>query len=111
MTETTTVPIKEVKGSQEMSTRQGVEDIDLDAECANPEITSQQLKRSRVPWKPVPNKKTKASKTSIDPVMLTEGDLFYIGETVHDVFKVTLQEVMVEQNTMLGVLRTQLHGL
>jgi len=32
-----------------------------------------------------PIKKTKASKTYFDPITLTEGDLYNIGETVRDV--------------------------
>lgn len=88
-----------------MSTGQGAEDIDLAEEHIDPKTTSQQLKRPRIPEKPVPKKKAKASKTSIDPSTLIEGDLFDISETVRDVTKDVLQEVMMEQNTVLGALR------
>jgi len=33
---------------------------------------------------------------SIDPITLTEGDLFDISKTVHDVTKDALQEVMTK---------------
>lgn len=43
--------------------------------------------------------------------MLIEGDLFDISETIRNVTKDVLQEVMMEQNTVLGELRVQLQDL
>lgn len=105
------MPTEEADEGHDMSTRQGDEDIDLTEECVDPATTSQPLKQPRNPDKPVPRKKVKASKTFINPIMLTEGDLFDIGEIVCDVNKDALQEVMTQHKTLLGVLSVQLHGL
>ena len=56
-------------------------------------------------------KKVKASKLSIDPITLIEGDLHDIGETVCDVTNEALQDFMQENQTVLGALRAQLHEL
>ncbi len=53
----------------------------------------------------------KVTKTSVDLITLTKGDLFDIGKTIRDVTKDALQEMRMEQNTVLGVLQTQLQGL
>lgn len=50
-------------------------------------------------------KKSKASKTSFDPITLTKGDLHEIGETVRDVIVKALQQFVKEHKTVLGVLR------
>jgi len=51
-----------------------------------------------------PRKKSKASKTSFDPITLTEGDLHDIEEMVHDVTTEALQQFMEENYKALGVL-------
>lgn len=84
---TETTMIKEAEGGHEMSTGQEAEDIDLDREHTDMETTSQQLKPLRVLKKPVPRKKTKACKASIDPITLTEGDMFDISEMIRSVTK------------------------
>lgn len=48
---------------------------------------------------------------AINPITLTEGDLYDIDETVHDVTKEVLQEVMTKQQTVMGALRAQLQEL
>jgi hypothetical protein len=58
-----------------------------------------------------PRKKVKASKLSIDPITLTEGDLHDIGETVRDVTNEALQDFMQENQIVLGALRAQLQEL
>ena len=50
-------------------------------------------------------KKVKALKFSIDPITLTEGDLYDIGETVRDVTNEALQDFIQEHQTMLGALK------
>lgn len=97
--------MEEVEEGHDMSTGQGAEDINLADDRANLKTTSQWLKCLRVPEKQIPRKKVKASKESIDLITLTECDLFDIGETVRNVTKDALQEVMMEQNTVLGALR------
>lgn len=47
-------------------------------------------------------KKVKASKLSIDPITLNEGDLNDIGETVRDVTNEPLQNFMQENQIVLG---------
>lgn len=86
----------QVEKGQEVSTGQEAEDIDLAEESADPETTSTQLKWSHVIEISCPRKKVKASKLAIDPIKLTEGDLYEIGETVRNVTKEALQEVMTE---------------
>jgi len=56
-------------------------------ECVDPGSTSIQLKRPHGPEKTAVKKKVKVTKTSVDPITLTEGDLFNIGETIHEVTK------------------------
>lgn len=56
---------------------------------SRPKLT--QLKRSRVHWKLVQQKKAKVAKTFIDPISLTKGDLVDISETVRDVTKDTFE--------------------
>ncbi len=58
-----------------------------------------------------PRKKTKASKTSLDPITLTEGDLHDIGETVRDVTAEALQQFEEQQQLVLGALQTELQEL
>lgn len=94
--DTTTSPTEEAEEGHEMSTGQGAKDTNLTEEHADLETTSQQLKRSRVPKRPVHRNNIKALKTSIDPITLTEGDIFHISKIVHDVTKDTLQEVLME---------------
>jgi len=69
---------------------------------------STQLKRLHVMERSGPRKKAKASKLDIKPITLTEGDLYDISDTVREVTREVLEEVMTEQNTVLGVLRAQL---
>jgi len=52
---------------------------------ADSQKTSTQLKHQRPQERIVLQKKTKASKTSLDPITLTKGDLHGIGETVRNV--------------------------
>lgn len=109
--ETTATPTEEPGEGQEMSKGQGTEDVDRAEERADPGPELTQLKWSHVPEKLAPRKKVKATKTSVDPITLTEGDLFDINEMVRNVTKDTLEEVMTKQTPMLGVLRAQLKDL
>ena len=94
-----------------MSTRQEEEDTDLTEEGADPGTTSTQLKRPRVTQRSRQWKKVKASKLAIDAITLTEGNLYDIDDMVREITKEALQEVMTEQQTMLGTLRAQLQEL
>ena len=58
------------------------------------------------PWK-----KSKASKTSFDPITLTKGDLLDIGETVCDVTVEALQQFTKENQMVLVALWTQIQEL
>lgn len=69
------------EGGHNMSTGQGsdtIEGMDLST-------TSTQLKRLHVMEQSIPRKKAKASKLDIQPITLTEGDLYDIGDTVIEV--------------------------
>lgn len=65
-------------------------------ERVDPGLASTQLKQLSVLERPAPMKKVKVTKKSVDPIMLTEGDLFDIDKTIHDVTKDALQEMMME---------------
>lgn len=71
-------------------------------------MTSTQLKRPRGKKRASPWKKTKASKLDSEPITLIEGDLYDIGDTVREVTREAFQEVMMEQQNVLGALRAQL---
>ena len=58
-----------------------------------------------------PRKNTKASKLDGEPITLTEGDLYDIGDTVREVTREAHQEEMTEQQNVLGALRAQLQEL
>lgn len=73
--------------------------------------TSTQLKRPRRTERIGPWKKTKASKLDGEPITLTEGDLYDIGNTVRKVTREALQEAMTEQHNVLGALRVKLQEL
>lgn len=79
-----------------MSTRQQTGEVDKTEEQMDPSSTSTQLKRSCGPEKVAPRKKVKATKTSVDLIMLTEGDLLDIREMIRKVMKVELQELRME---------------
>jgi len=55
--------------------------------------------------------KVKASKLSIDPITLTEGDLHDISKMLHDVTNEALQDLIQENQIVLGALRAQLQDL
>lgn len=44
----------------------------------------------------------------IEPITLTEGDLYDIGDTIHKVTREVLQEAMTEKQNVLGAPREQL---
>ena len=58
------------------------------------------------PWK-----KSKASKTSFDPITLIEGDLHDIGEMVRDLTVDILQQFAEEHQMVLVALRAQIQEL
>lgn len=58
-----------------------------------------------------PRKKTNASTLAGEPITLTEGDLYDIGDTVREVTREALKEEMTEQHIVLGELRAQLQEL
>lgn len=93
------------EGGPDVTTRQGAEDI---AKSTDLSTTSTQLKQPRGIEVSGPRKNTKASKLDIEPITLTEGDLYNIGDIVHDFTREVLQEAMVEKQHVLGALRAQM---
>lgn len=77
----------------------------------DPSMKSTQLKCSHGMERTGPRKKTKASKLDGEPITLTEGDLYGIGNIVFKVTKEALQKAMMKQQNVLGALRVQLQGL
>lgn len=100
--------IAQAEEGLEVSAGHEVDDTYLAKEGANPGTTSTQLKRSCIIERSGPWKKVKGSKLAIHPITLMEGDLYDTSEMVLDVTKEALQEVMMEQQTVLGALRAQL---
>lgn len=45
-----------------------------------------------------------------DPIILTEGDLYEIGDIVHEAIREVLQQVM-KQHNVLGALKMQIQDL
>lgn len=83
--ETTIVPTREVDEGQEMSSGQKIGEVDREEDCTDPSMTSTQLKWLHDLEKTTPRKKGKATKTSVDPIMLTEGDLLDISKTIWEI--------------------------
>lgn len=76
-----------------------------------PHTSSTQLKWPHsVEWTR-PRKNTKAFKLDREPITLTEGDLYDNDDTVREVTREVLQEVMMEQQSVLGALRVKLQEL
>jgi len=73
-------------------------------------MTSTQLKHQQPQEKAVSRKKTKASKTSLDPMTLTEGDFHDIRVAVRDVITEALQQFKKQQQLVLAALRTELQA-
>ena len=69
------------------------------------------MKRSAPSERPKPQKKAKASKMDNRVTTLTEGDLTDMENTIRDATRVVVNEVMSEQQIVLGELHTQLHEL
>jgi len=55
-------------------------------------MTPLRTKHTKDPKKEGPRKKSKSSKTSLDPITLTEGDLNDIGDMVQDATAELLQQ-------------------
>lgn len=81
------------EGGSELTTGHGIEDI---AKGTDRCMTSAQFKWPHGTKRAGPQKNTKASKLDNEPITLTEGDLYYIGDTVCEVTRVALQEAMTE---------------
>ena len=59
---------------------------------ANPQETSNHIKRLSDLEKGGSRKKSKATKTSLEPITLTDGDLYDINDTIRDVTAEALQQ-------------------
>ena len=70
----------------------------------NLNITSNHIKHPREQEKVGLRKKSKASKVSLDPITLTEGDLHDIGDAVQDVTTEALQQFEQQQKLLLGAI-------
>lgn len=77
----------------------------------DPQETSSRIKRPREPEKEGSRKKSKATKTSLDPITLTEGDLHDIDDKVRDVTTDALQQFEQQQQIILGAIHTSLQEL
>ena len=88
----------------DMTIGQGTDDTGTGA---NPHISSSQLKQLHSAEWTGPRKNTKASKLDGEPITLTKGDLYDIGDIVHEVTREALPEAMTEQQNVLGVLQVQ----
>lgn len=82
------------EGQETPSQGQADEEVETKEGGVDPQIVSTQLKHQHLTDQAGLRKKVKASKLSIDLITLTEADLHYISETVHDVTNETLQYFM-----------------
>lgn len=69
------------------------------------------VKCNRDPEKVGPQKKLKASKMSLDPITLMEGDLNDISDTVRDSIAELLEQFKQQQQQALGVIQTDLREI
>jgi len=70
-----------------------------------------QIKHNQEPKKVGRRKKSKANKTSLNPITLIEGDLNDIGDTVRDATTKLLQRFKQQQKKALGAIRMGLREL
>jgi hypothetical protein len=77
----------------------------------DPQTTSTQLKRQHPREQMGPRKKVKASKLSIDPITLTEGDLHDIGRRCATSPQRPSRTLHEENQIVLGALRAQIQEL
>jgi len=68
-------------------------------------------KHNRDPEKVGPRKKSKANKTSLDLITLTEDDLNDIGDMVRNATVELLQQFKLQQKQALGAIQMGLHEL
>lgn len=66
------------------------------------QATSTHIKCPRAQEKGGSRKKSKASKSSLDPITLTKGDLHDIRDTVRDVTKKALQQFKQQHQLLFG---------
>ena len=78
---------------------------------ANLHETSVCIKHPREQEKGGLRKKSKATKTLLDPITLIEGDLHDIGDTVQDVTMEALQQFEQQQQLILGAIQIGLQEL
>lgn len=72
---------------------------------------SARIKRLREQEKVGSRKKSKATKTSLDPITLIEGELYEINDTVWDFTMETLQEFEKHYKILLMAIQTMLQEL
>lgn len=73
-----------------------------------PQETSTHIKHPRELEKGGSREKSKATKTSLDPITLTEGDLHDIDDIVRDVNTKNLKQFDQRQQIILGAMQTRL---
>ena len=74
----------------------------------DPQEMSGHIKRPRELERGGSRKKSKATKTSLDPITLMEGDLYDIDDIVRDVAVEALQQFEKQQKVLLGDIQTRL---
>jgi len=80
------------------------EDEQMEQGGMDPKMTPLPTKHNRDPEKVGPWKKSKASKTSLDPITLMEGPLNDIGDKVKDATVKLLQQFKQQHQQALGVI-------
>lgn len=84
---------------------------DTEKHGVDPQEMSDYIKHLRELEKGGSIKKSKATKTSLDPITLTEGDLYDIGDTIMDVTAKALKQFERQQQDVLGAIQTGLQEL
>lgn len=84
------------RGGASSICRTGARGHDLAEESIGPRTSSTQLKWSRITERSGPRKNIQASKLAINPITLTEDDLYDIGEMIRNATTEALQEFITE---------------
>jgi len=88
-----------------------IKEEDTEQHGMDPKEMSTRIKHSRELEKGGSRKKSKATKTSLDHITLTEGDLYDNGDTVRDVTTEALQQFEKQQQIILRAIQTGLQEL
>lgn len=104
-------------GGTKQSSRKGMRspspktEWEIEKHYMDPQETSTRIKCPREMAKGGPRKKSKVTKTSLDPITLIEGNLHDISDTLRDVTVEAIQKFQQQQQIILGAIQIGLQEL